>query len=293
VIALTLVVAWGGTTFAWTSLPILGLGAVVVLAALAFVYFEKHAADPLIPLHLFANPGFSIPTALGVVAALGMFSAISYMPTYLQMVYGLSATESGLFILPMVGGTMLMSLVSGAVVSRTGHYRTFPLLGMAGIGIALFLLSTLSSETSVWLVAACLAILGLGLGSVLQILVLIVQNVVAREELGTATSANNFFREIGATIGIALIGGLFSSQLSAALSTLDLDGLSALKSVEELTPAIVAALPAGQQETVIAAYSASLTPLFAYMVPVFIAAFVLAFFMPDGKEPQAVAATGH
>lgn len=280
VVAITLLTGWAGTVYAWTSPEILALATVTIASVLAFIYFERRAADPIIPLHLFAIPSFSIPTGLGIVAALGMFAAISYMPTYLQMVYDLSASESGYLVIPMVGGIMLTSSVSGTVISRTGHYRIFPLVGMATIGLALLLLSLVSSETSIWIIAAYLALMGLGLGCVLQVLVLIVQNAVPKAELGTATSANNFFREIGATLGIAAVGSLFTARLAAGLSQLDIGELDQIQSVEQITPELVASLPAELQSSVVAAYSTALTPLFGYLVPLFVVGTLLAWLLP-------------
>jgi xanthine/uracil permease len=156
----------------------------------------------------------------------------------------------------------------------------FPMLGMATIGLTLLLLSMSTSETSLWLLVAYLALLGLGLGCVLQVLVLIVQDSVPKSVLGTATSANNFFREIGATLGIAIVGSFFTARLAAGFAVLDLSGLAEIDSAEQLTPALVAALPAAQQEAVIEAYATALTPIFAYLVPVFVVALLLSFFLP-------------
>jgi predicted MFS family arabinose efflux permease len=133
VTALTLLSGLAGTAYAWTSRPILGLGIVFVGAAASFVLAEKRARDPIIPTHLFANPIFSIATVLGILAAVGMFAAVTYMPTYLQMVHGLSATVSGYVMLPMVIGIMAVSTASGAVISHVGRYRIFPIMCMATI----------------------------------------------------------------------------------------------------------------------------------------------------------------
>lgn len=279
-VSITLMTGWAGTQYAWTSPRIIGLAVIVIGAAAAFVFIEARAKDPIIPLELFRNKNFSIPTAVGIVAALGMFACISYMPTYLQMVYGLSATNSGYAILPIIAGTVLSSSVSGLVIARIGQYRIFPIIGMAAIGLALLLLSMATGQTGLWLIAVYLGLLGLGLGCVLQVLVLMVQDYVPKSVLGTATSANNFFREIGATLGIAIVGSLFTARLAAGLASLDLSGLHKIASAEQLTPALVATLPVVQQKAVVEAYAAALTPLFAYLVPVFLAGLLLSFLLP-------------
>lgn len=286
VVCITLLTSWAGTQYAWTSPQIIGLALVSIGAALAFVLAEARAKDPIIPLELFQNRSFWVPTVLGIVAALGMFAAISYMPTYLQMVYGMSATESGYVILPMVAGIMLTSAISGFVISRTGHYRVFPMLGMAIIGLTLLLLSMVTSQSSIWLVVGYLGMLGIGLGCVLQVLVLIVQDNVPKSVLGTATSSNNFFREIGATMGIAIVGGLFTSRLAAGLAALDVSAVGALTSAQQLTPTLLATLPAEQRDAAIQAYAHGLMPIFAYLVPVFAAALLLSFLLPGSSSAK-------
>lgn len=286
-VSITMLTSWVGTQYAWMSPQIIGLAVLVVGSALAFVFIESRAKDPIIPLELFRSKNFTIPTLLGIVAALGMFACISYMPTYLQMVYGLSATQSGYGILPMVAGIMVTSLASGFVIERIGQYRVFPIVGMAIIGLTLLLLSMVTSQTNLWLVVAYLGLLGLGLGCVLQVLVLIVQDSVPKAMLGTATSSNNYFREIGATLGIAIVGSLFTTRLASGLASLDVSALTSIDSAEQLTPALVATLPAAQQAAVIEAYATALTPIFAYLVPVFVAALALSWFLPRSNSVSA------
>lgn len=286
-VSITLLTGWAGTQYPWSSPQIIGLAVVVIAAGSAFVWIEARAKDPIIPLELFRNRNFTVPTVVGIVAALGMFACISYMPTYLQMVYGLSATESGYAILPMVGGIMVTSFVSGTVITRIGQYRLFPILGIATIGLTLLLLSLVTGQTSLWLVVLYLGLLGLGLGCVLQVLVLIVQDNVPKAVLGTATATNNFFREIGATLGIAIVGSLFTTRLTAGLASLDVSALAELTISERLTPGLVATLPAAQQAAVVEAYTTALTPIFAYLVPVFLAALLLSLLLPRSTATAA------
>lgn len=282
VTALTLLAGWGGTTYNWTSPAILSLTGLLIASAIAFILVEQKAKDPIIPVHLFINPIFSMATGLGIVAAIGMFAALSYMPTYLQMVHSLSATASGYMTLPMVAGIMLAGTFSGTLISQSGRYRVFPILGMALIGLSLLLLSTITAEQGYWLIGIYLGLLGIGLGCVLQLLVLIVQNATNQEEVGTATSANNFFREIGATLGITIVGSLFSNRLASSLKVTGLNntGLE-VASVESITPAIVQSLPKALQDSVIDAYALALTPVFVYLVPIFMLATVVALFLPE------------
>lgn len=275
VTSLTLLSGWGGTTYGWTSPQIIALGFVVVAASVLFVRAEMRATDPVIPIDLFSSRIFSVATALGIFAALGLFATVSYLPTYFQMVYGYGAVVSGYLLLPAIFGMMAASGVSGVVSGRTGHYMPFAVGGMVLMTIGLFLLSTISPGQSVAIACAYVGIVGLGMGSVIQLLVVMVQNAVPVSEVGTATSANNFFREIGATLGTAIVGGLFSSRLAASLMTVDLGGVSS----ESLTPALVTTLPDPQHELVVNAYAQALTPLYLYLVPVFLAAAVLALFL--------------
>ena len=185
-------------------------------------------------------------------------------------------------LIPMVAAITITGIVSGALISRRGHYRIFPIIGMATMGLALYLLSTMSAGQPVWIVPAYLAVLGAGLGCVLQVLVLIVQNDADPAEVGTATSANNFFREIGATMGVTVVGGLFANRLGQSLGTLDLpSGDRALSTMEAITPALLQDLPTELRSEVIAAYAGSLTPIYAYLVPVFALALIIAFFLPE------------
>ena len=275
VTCLTLLSSWGGTRYDWISPQIIGLGIVVVIAGVLFVRTEMRATDPIIPIGLFSSRIFSVATALGIFAALGLFATVSYLPTYFQMVYGYGAVVSGYLMLPAILGMMVASGVSGIISSKTGHYVPFVVGGMIMMAIGMFLLSIVEPGQSVVIVCIYLGIVGLGMGSVMQLLVVMVQNAVPVAEVGTATSANNFFREIGATLGTSIVGGLFAARLATSLVTVDLGGVSS----EGLTPALVASLPDPQHLLVVAAYADALTPLYLYLVPVFLAAAVLAFFL--------------
>ena len=279
---LVLVTSWGGTQYAWTSATILALSAATLVLAVAFVLVENRVAEPIIPMRLFRNRTFTVTTLLGLVVGAGMMGALAYLPTYLQMSYGVDATESGLLLLPMVATLLVTSIGSGAVVSRTGRYKALPIVGTLVAALAVLLMSTLDLGTPLWLLCVYVGILGAGLGLFMQIIVLAVQNAVDPREIGTATSSNNLFRELGVTVGVAVLGTVFSSRLTDRLATvLPQGGDAGSTSATSLTPAVVRALPADVAEGIVGAYANSLTPIFAWLVPMFLIGTVIAFFLPE------------
>lgn len=276
-----LVANWGGTDYAWTDPVIVGLVVAAVVGWVAFFVAEGRAAEPVIPLPMLRNRIFVLGTLLGMlVVGIGMFALVGYLPTYLQMVYGASATASGLLLIPMVVGMLLSSISSGQVITRTGRYKVWPILGTVVVMLATALLATLQVSTPLWALTSYLFLAGLGLGMLMQNVVLIVQNAFPVSEVGTATSANNFFREIGATLGIAVIGGIFTHRLTSGLSSITL-GTATGGSEGSLTPALVHALPEPLQSSVIAAYHSALVPIFGYLLPVFVIGLVLAVLLPE------------
>ncbi|MDR3082144.1 MAG: MFS transporter, partial [Streptomyces sp.] len=194
---LVLLTRWGGIEYDWGSRVIVGLAAGAVLTSALFLIAEKDAAEPLIPLRLFKDPVFNITALVGLVVGIALFGAASYLPTFLQMVDGASATESGLLMLPMMAGVVGASIICGQLVSTTGRYRLYPILGSALSAVGMWLLSRLDADTSRVEYSIWMAVLGAGIGLVMPVLVLAVQNSVRPADLGTATSANNYFRQIG------------------------------------------------------------------------------------------------
>lgn len=295
VTSLVLITSWAGNTYSWDSPLILTLIAVAVVSAAAFVLVERRAAEPIIPLRLFQDRNFVLATAGGLIIAVAMFGAIGYLPTYLQMVTGVSATIAGLLLLPMIGGLMVTALGTGQLVSRTGRYKWMPIASGGITGIGLLLLSTMTLVTPIWVLSAYLFVLGAGIGLGMQILVLIVQNSFPVSQVGTATAANNFFREIGASLGSAVVGSLFSARLTASLTEqLPMDALPAGVTASSLTPEVVQALPDTVQTMVATIYSSALTPVFLYLAPlallnVLILAFVKETPLSDTLETSKVA----
>jgi EmrB/QacA subfamily drug resistance transporter len=281
---LVLLTSWGGTEYAWDSRVILGLGAGAVAATILFLVAEHFAAEPLIPLRLFRDGVFNVTGLVGVIVGVALFGAASYLPTFLQMVDGATATESGLLMLPMMGGIVGASVVSGQLISRGGHYKIYPILGGALSVIGMWLLSRLEADTprlhySVWM-----AVLGAGIGLVMPVLILAVQNSVHPHDLGTATSANNYFRQIGGSVGAAIFGTLFADRLADSLAERLPAGATAgagLPDPESITPQLVHALPAEVRDGYIAAYADAMPRIFLYLVPVLVLGLLVAFFLKE------------
>ncbi|MGL4176614.1 MAG: MDR family MFS transporter [Dermatophilaceae bacterium] len=274
--AVILVAVWGGTTYSWASPQILGLAAVAVMAGALVVVVERRAAEPVLPLSLFRSRDFVLSTTAGLLTGIAMFGTIAYMPTYLQMVTGVDATQAGLLMLPMMAAVMLTGIGSGIAVSRTGVYKPVPVAGSALAGVGLALLSTLEPDASLWLVCGYLMVFGAGLGLCSQILVLVVQNSFPHKLVGTATAANNFFREVGASLGSAVVGSVFAARLTDLLNE-RLNGVSEAEGVSSgsLTPDSVWALPDDVRALVVAAYNEALTPLYLWLVPLTVASTLL------------------
>ncbi|MBB6434648.1 MFS transporter [Streptomyces candidus] len=283
---LVLLSSWGGTEYAWDSRVILGLAAGAAGTSLLFVVVEYHAAEPLIPLRLFRDSVFNVTGLVGAVVGVALFGAASYLPTFLQMVDGASATESGLLMLPMMGGVVIASIVSGQLISATGHYRVYPVLGCALSAAGMWLLSRLERGTpqldySIWM-----AVLGVGVGLVLPVLVLAVQNSVHPGDLGTATSANNYFRQMGGSLGAAVFGTLFAGRLVDALAD-SLPAGVALPDASSLTPQLVHAMPPRLRDAYVEAYAVAMPRIFLYLVPVLVLGLLIACFL---KEKPLVSA---
>lgn len=286
VTSIILVSSWGGTQYDWSSPQIVGLSALAVVAAVLFVLAERRAAEPIIPLSLFRSRNFVLATAAGLFIGVAMFGAIGYMPTYLQMVTGASATVSGLQMVSMVLGLMLTALTTGQLAARTGRYKWMPLVGMVVIAIALVLMSTLTPSTPLLVLLGYLFLLGAGVGLGMQILVLVVQNSFPDRMVGTATAANNFFREIGAAVGTALFSTIFTTRLTERLTDVFAGsggGVDTSGGAESLTPAVVAQLPDAVHDGVVNAYTDALAPAFWYLVPLLAIGFVLTLFLKEVK----------
>ncbi|MDH2427448.1 MDR family MFS transporter [Sphaerisporangium sp. TRM90804] len=274
-----LVTSWGGTEFPWNSPTIIVLAAMAVVLAVAFVFAERAAPEPVIPLRLFKENLFALPAAISLCLGVGMFAAIAFLPTFLQMVNGASATQSGLLMLPMVAGMTITSIGSGRLISATGRYRVFPIVGMGVFAAGLVLLSRMSAYSSMVLNAVYMFVAGFGLGMVLQTLVLIVQNSVAHRDVGVATSAVNYFRQTGASLGTSLVGALFTHRLAEALAASG--ARLPVRDVNAVTPQVLRHLAPPVRDTIARAYAQALPPIFLYVAPVVAVGCVLAFFVKE------------
>ncbi|MGF2949037.1 MDR family MFS transporter [Microbacterium alcoholitolerans] len=280
---LILVASWGGNDFEWTSPVILSLIAATVVLAVLFVLAERRAAEPIMPLGMFHERNFVLATVAGLLIGVAMFGAIGYLPTYLQMTFGQDATTAGILMVPMMGMMLVTSLLSGWLVSRYGRYKWMPIAGALFIVVALVLLGLMTPETPLWRFCIDVGLLGAGLGVNMQILVLIVQNSFPNRIVGTATAANNFFRQIGASLGSAVIGSLFALRLVNIISERLPAGAAAAQvgEVASLTPHSVLELPAAARDIVVHGYNDALTPLLLGMAPLAVAAFILLCFIKE------------
>ncbi|WP_250447338.1 MDR family MFS transporter [Actinotalea sp. C106] len=266
----------------WSDPRLLALVIGTVLAAVAFVRVEQRAQEPLLPLHLFRNRTFAIATTIGFIIGSGMFAALTFLPTFLQMATGAGVTQSGFLMLPMMVGVMLTAIASGFAITRTGRYRRYPVVGMAVATLGLVWLTQLTGDISMLLFGMMIFVLGAGLGLVMQTIVLAVQNSVDPHEIGTATSANNFFREIGAAVGVALFSTIFTGRLTERLEPLFPAGVTgAGEGATSLTPALVAELPEEVRDGVVNVFAEALAPAFWYLVPLVAVGFVLTLLLRE------------
>ena len=277
---LVLLTTWGGSTYGWRSREILALGAGTVVCGLLFAVVERFAVQPIIPLRLFRDGVFNSTALIGGVVGVALFGAASYLPTFLQMVDGASATGSGLLMLPMMLGVVLASIVCGQLISRTGRYKVFPVAGGALSAAGMYLLSLMDAHTGRAAYSVYMAVLGLGIGMILPVLVLAVQNSVRPADVGSATSANNYFRQIGGSVGAAVFGTLFANRLTARLAV-ELPHGAALPDPQSVTPQLVRTLPAPVRDGYIQAYADAMPRIFLYLVPVLVLGFLFAFLLKE------------
>jgi EmrB/QacA subfamily drug resistance transporter len=287
---LILLTTWGGAEYEWGSPVIVGLGVATVVLGLAFVRVERRVAEPALPLHLFRIRTFSLAGGVSFVIGAAMFGSITYLPTFLQVANGASASNSGLLIVPVMLGLLSASMGAGQFITRTGRYRLFPIAGMALSTVGLFLLSTLDTGSSRWESAGYMFVLGAGIGFTMQVIVLATQNEAPVEHLGVATSTVTFFRTVGGSVGVALFGALFGSRLA------DLLGRAV---PTNMTPADIGRLPATERAEVAEAFADAITGVFRIAVPVLVVGFLLTLLLREvplrtasGQARRAAATSG-
>jgi EmrB/QacA subfamily drug resistance transporter len=275
--ALILLISLGGTTYAWDSTPIVVLAVLAALLLPLFVLAESRASEPIMPLSLFRNRVFVASSAIGFAVGLALFGAIVYMPVFLQIVKAESPTGSGLQLTPMMLGVLVASITGGQLISRYGRYKVFPIVGTAVMTVGLLLLSRLGVGSSTWTASAYMLVVGLGIGMVMQVLVLAVQNSVDHRLMGVATSGAILFRQIGGSIGVALFGAIFANRLGGNLAE-RLPGVSLPKTA---SPEAVQHLPPAIHDAYVSAFAASLQPVFVVGAAVGVAAFLLTWLLRE------------
>ncbi|MFC5212719.1 MDR family MFS transporter [Streptomyces coerulescens] len=284
--ALILATSWGGNEYAWGSGVIIGLFVGGAVALGLFCWAETRAAEPMLPMRLFADPVFGVCSVLSFIVGFAMLGALTYLPTYLQYVDGDSATVSGVRTLPMVIGLLIASVFSGNVVSKTGTYRIFPIVGSLVMGVGLFLMSLMGPSTGAWQASLYMFVLGTGIGLCMQVLTIAVQNTVDYADLDTATSGVTFFRTLGSSFGTAVFGTIYTNTLTPNLA----DGVEAAARVGSgLDPAAISraatspegldGLPPAVAAPIVDAYAATLQTVFLWTVPVAALGFVVALFL--------------
>ncbi len=281
--SLLLYLNWAGEKYGWTSPTALAFVAVSVAMTVAFVFIELRAVEPIIPMQLFKNPIFSVANAFGFLIGFALFGGAIYLPLYLQTVKGMSPTESGLAMLPMVAGTFSMSIISGQLITRTGKYKIYPIIGSSILLVALYLLNTLHVTTPYWRIAIYAFLFGVGLGLAMMTIITPVQNAVSPRDIGTATSATTFGRSLGGAIGAAFFGAVMTSRLVHYIAGIPEVAAGSLPAGEINTNDMNAIhqLPEPLRTEVLTAFTSAVTDVFLYVIPVIAIALVIVLFLKE------------
>lgn len=288
--AIILVSDLGGTEYAWTSSFIVSLAVVAVLALGGFIFAESRASEPVLPLNLFTNKTFALTSAVGLIVGFALFGSVTFMPLYLQVVKGSSPTASGLEMLTMMGGVLVTSIGSGQLISRTGRFKVFPIVGTGLMTLGLFLLSQVGVDTPVWTVSLMMLVLGLGLGLVMQVLVIAVQNAVEYSNLGVATSGATLFRLIGGSLGTAVFGMIFATGLASNLAkTLPADTDAGALS-QGFGAQGLGQLSATVRDIYLHAFTDSLATVFLVAAVAALFSFILTLLVPERPLRRTIAA---
>jgi EmrB/QacA subfamily drug resistance transporter len=287
--AITLVADLGGAARPWSSPLILGLIGTALVAVALFIIVERRAPEPVLPPRLFGQRTFLVSTVAGLIVGFALFGSVTYLPVYLQVVKGVSPTKSGLQMVPMMLGMLVTSVISGQLISRTGRYKVFPVVGTGVMTIGLFLLSRLSIDDSTTYASVLMLVLGLGIGMVMQVLVIAVQNDVDYRDLGVATSGATLFRLIGGSLGTAILGAVFASRLAANLARL-LPGGGPAGGGRGMNAEALAAMPAAARAAYGLAFTAALDTVFLVATVVSAVGFVLCWLLPERPLRETIAA---
>ena len=270
----------------------MSLIALVIVSIIGFLAVERRASEPVVPLKLFSNKTFVISVVIGLIVGFALFGSVTYLPLFLQVVKGDSPTSSGLRMIPMMGGMLVSSIIAGQLISKSGRYKVFPIIGTAVMVVGLFLMSRMKPETSVTAISLLMMTLGLGLGMVMQVLVLVAQNAVDFKDLGVATSGATLFRLVGGSVGTAILGAVFASRLHLnLLNTLpaSIAGTAGSEGAN-VSPAAIASLPPEIRQVYIAGFTEALNTLFLMAAFIGLAGFVLSWLLPEKPLRETVAA---
>lgn len=293
---LILFLSLGGSTQPWGSPQSVALAVAGVVLTVLFVLTERRASEPILPLRLFSNRIFAVTSGIGFIVGFGMFGAVTFLPLFLQVVNGASATDSGLQMIPLMAGVLVMSVLSGQVISHTGRYKLFPVVGTFVMAIGFALLSRMDAGTDALQRSLSMLVLGLGLGMTMQVLVLAVQNAVEYKDLGTATSGATFFRSIGGSFGVAIFGAIFSNRLTSTLADQFPNGRPAALAGggggEGVNPSHIQQLPGPVKTGFVTAYADALQTVFLIAVPVVLLAFLLTFLLREVPLRRTVETSG-
>lgn len=293
VVTLLLATVWGGVDYPWGSAQIIGLFASSLIGALLFIWRETYAAEPIIPLRLFKNSVFRVSTLLSLLVGIVMFGALIFLPEYQQIVRGDSATKSGLMLLPLVAGLMLASVTSGRLISKFGRYRKFPIIGASFLILSFWLFTHIAADTNRVVLGIWMALLGIGIGQIMPVLTLAVQNGVDRKDLGTATSSVTFFRSIGSSLGAAVFGAILTNRLSHHLSAALPQSGDRIAHNLSSSASTIQNLPAPVQHSIFTSFAASFSDVFKVGIPFAILSLIVALFLKEaplkasGREEAA------
>ena len=288
--SLILLTDLAGTVYRWSSPQVLGLLTIVIGSTVVFILTELRAEEPVLPLRLFRNRAFWVTSCVGLVVGFALFGVVTNLPLFLQVVKGSSPTASGMQMLPLMGGMLFSSITSGQLISRTGRYKVFPIAGTAIATLGLFLLSRMAPNTSIGSAAGIMLVIGLGLGMVMQVLVIAVQNSVDYSDLGVATSGTILFRFIGGAVGTAVLGTIFAAQLATQLPQLLPEGSPAIVAGAGVNPQTLSQLPDAVRNAYAIAFSASLNSAFLVASLVAFAGFLLAWLLPEHPLRETIEA---
>jgi EmrB/QacA subfamily drug resistance transporter len=295
VTTLILVATWGGIEYAWGSATIIGLAVTSVVTLVAFVLWELRATEPIVPMRLFRNANFSVVSVLGFLVGFAMFGAVTFLPQFQQLVQGASATDSGLLLLPLMAGMLITTIVVGHLITHTGRYRVFPILGGVFMTAGMLLLARLAVDTSMLTTSLYMIVLGVGMGFLMQNTMLIAQNSVEPKDIGAASGAATLFRTLGGSLGVSLLGAIYSGRVTDGLTArLGPRGDELAAGGSELTPAMLGQLPGAVRDAVMHAVASGVGSVFLWGAGFSVITFAVAWFIrevPLRGAPESIPAS--